>query len=84
MSVSLPGHLYSTLLYSNVEQSKNTRIGSDCIISLSAGHLEWTDKAKKQCMIMWRSPEEWGKLIYQWVRCSSPRFLLNCGHLSLY
>ncbi|ELT92317.1 hypothetical protein CAPTEDRAFT_161891 [Capitella teleta] len=30
-------------------------------------NLEWKDKSKKQCMIMWRSPAEWAKLIYQWV-----------------
>ncbi|XP_039595502.1 vacuolar protein-sorting-associated protein 25 isoform X2 [Polypterus senegalus] len=31
------------------------------------GNLEWIDKNKSRCLIMWRRPEEWGKLIYQWV-----------------
>ncbi|XP_051530994.1 vacuolar protein-sorting-associated protein 25 [Myxocyprinus asiaticus] len=31
------------------------------------GNLEWLDKNKTRCLIMWRRPEEWGKLIYQWV-----------------
>ncbi|GAA6091854.1 vacuolar protein-sorting-associated protein 25, partial [Tachysurus ichikawai] len=31
------------------------------------GNLEWIDKNKTRCLIMWRRPEEWGKLIYQWV-----------------
>uniref|UniRef100_A0A8C2A8U1 Vacuolar protein-sorting-associated protein 25 n=1 Tax=Cyprinus carpio TaxID=7962 RepID=A0A8C2A8U1_CYPCA len=31
------------------------------------GNLEWLDKNKSRCLIMWRRPEEWGKLIYQWV-----------------
>uniref|UniRef100_A0AAR2K8N9 Vacuolar protein-sorting-associated protein 25 n=1 Tax=Pygocentrus nattereri TaxID=42514 RepID=A0AAR2K8N9_PYGNA len=31
------------------------------------GNLEWMDKNKTRCLIMWRRPEEWGKLIYQWV-----------------
>ncbi|XP_048238484.1 vacuolar protein-sorting-associated protein 25-like [Haliotis cracherodii] len=31
------------------------------------GHIEWKDKARKQCLIMWRTPEEWGKLIYRWI-----------------
>ncbi|XP_031456436.1 vacuolar protein-sorting-associated protein 25 isoform X2 [Phasianus colchicus] len=31
------------------------------------GNLEWLDKNKTSFMIMWRRPEEWGKLIYQWV-----------------
>ncbi|XP_064868688.1 vacuolar protein-sorting-associated protein 25-like isoform X1 [Oncorhynchus nerka] len=31
------------------------------------GNLEWLDKNKTQCLVMWRRPEEWGKLIYQWV-----------------
>uniref|UniRef100_A0AAZ3SP62 Vacuolar protein-sorting-associated protein 25 n=1 Tax=Oncorhynchus tshawytscha TaxID=74940 RepID=A0AAZ3SP62_ONCTS len=30
-------------------------------------NLEWLDKNKTQCLVMWRRPEEWGKLIYQWV-----------------
>uniref|UniRef100_A0A673K913 Vacuolar protein-sorting-associated protein 25 n=1 Tax=Sinocyclocheilus rhinocerous TaxID=307959 RepID=A0A673K913_9TELE len=31
------------------------------------GNLEWLDKNKSRCLIMWRRPEEWGKLIHQWV-----------------
>ncbi|XP_051894345.1 vacuolar protein-sorting-associated protein 25 [Pristis pectinata] len=31
------------------------------------GNLEWIDKNKTRCLIMWRRPEEWGKLVYQWV-----------------
>ncbi|CAI5658318.1 unnamed protein product [Oreochromis niloticus] len=30
------------------------------------GNLEWLDKNKSRCLVMWRRPEEWGKLIYQW------------------
>ncbi|KAK2500441.1 hypothetical protein MC885_012833 [Smutsia gigantea] len=32
-----------------------------------AGNLEWLDKNKSSFLVMWRRPEEWGKLIYQWV-----------------
>ncbi|XP_059345280.1 vacuolar protein-sorting-associated protein 25 isoform X2 [Ammospiza nelsoni] len=32
------------------------------------GNLEWLDKNKTSFLIMWKRPEEWGKLIYQWVR----------------
>lgn len=35
--------------------------------SLASGNLEWLDKNKSRCLVMWRRPEEWGKLIYQWV-----------------
>lgn len=31
------------------------------------GHVEWHDPRKKSCLIMWRTPEEWGKLIFEWV-----------------
>ncbi|XP_037319735.2 vacuolar protein-sorting-associated protein 25 isoform X1 [Pungitius pungitius] len=31
------------------------------------GNLEWLDKNKSRCLVMWRRPEEWGKLIHQWV-----------------
>ncbi|XP_051925921.1 vacuolar protein-sorting-associated protein 25 isoform X2 [Hippocampus zosterae] len=30
------------------------------------GNLEWLDKNKSRCLVMWRRPEEWGKLMYQW------------------
>lgn len=29
--------------------------------------IEWCDKLKKSCFIYWRTPEEWGKLIYQYI-----------------
>ena len=32
-----------------------------------SGNLEWKDKTKKQALLMWRTPEQWGKLIYDWV-----------------
>lgn len=36
------------------------------------GHLEWKDlKVKKECLIMWRTPEEWGKLIYKYITTNS-------------
>ena len=31
------------------------------------GHIEWADKTRKRCLLVWRTPEEWGKLIYSWV-----------------
>ncbi len=34
----------------------------------SHGHLEWTDKTKKRCHIYYKTPEEWGALIYAWAR----------------
>ena len=34
----------------------------------SHGNLEWADpKSKRRCHIYWRSPEEWGTLIYGWA-----------------
>ena len=34
------------------------------------GNVEWQDSSKTRCLVMWRSPQEWGKLIYQWVGCN--------------
>jgi len=32
------------------------------------GHLEWKDpRTRKECLIMWRTPEEWGKQIYKYI-----------------
>ncbi|XP_028403021.1 vacuolar protein-sorting-associated protein 25-like [Dendronephthya gigantea] len=32
------------------------------------GNLEWQDKKAERGYIMWRKPEEWGSLIYQWIK----------------
>ena len=50
------------------------KLNKEHIISLletlaKQGHVEWQDPTKKGCLIMWRTPEEWGKLIYDWVSC---------------
>ena len=34
----------------------------------SRGNLEWIDKSRRRCYIYWRSPEEWGTLIYAWIK----------------
>lgn len=31
------------------------------------GHIEWKDKQRRSCLLMWRTPEEWGKHIYKWA-----------------
>lgn len=46
------------------------------VFSPSSGNLEWLDKNKSRCLVMWRRPEEWGKLIYQWV--SHTLYCLSC------
>lgn len=35
------------------------------------GNLEWKDKNRSACKLMWRSPAEWGKLIYNWISSKS-------------
>ncbi|XP_033126326.1 vacuolar protein-sorting-associated protein 25-like [Anneissia japonica] len=31
------------------------------------GNIEWTDKGKSRCLVMWRTPAEWGNLMYTWA-----------------
>ncbi|KFM82556.1 Vacuolar protein-sorting-associated protein 25, partial [Stegodyphus mimosarum] len=31
------------------------------------GNVEWFDKQRQQCYVFWRTPEEWGKMIYAWA-----------------
>ncbi|XP_076441955.1 vacuolar protein-sorting-associated protein 25-like [Babylonia areolata] len=35
------------------------------------GHIEWQDKVRKQCLVMWRTPDEWGKVIYSWISANA-------------
>ena len=32
------------------------------------GNVEWTDKSKTRCNIYWRSLDEWGTLIYNFIK----------------
>ena len=34
----------------------------------SAGNLEWLDKGRTRAHVYWRTPEQWGALIYGWAR----------------
>ena len=31
------------------------------------GNIEWEDKTKASCLVFWKSPQEWGDLIYNWA-----------------
>lgn len=60
----------SSPLFSN--KKINRKLSLDMINTVleelrKKGNIEWTDKGKRQCMVMWRTPEEWGKLIYKWA-----------------
>ncbi len=46
------------------------------------GNIEWQDKQKSRCLVMWRTPQEWGQLILQWV--SQEIFLKATFHIVLY
>ncbi|CAE1331094.1 VPS25 [Acanthosepion pharaonis] len=50
----------------------NRKLSSDSLLTVldelkKKGHLEWADKSKRQFTIVWRTQEEWGKLIYKYV-----------------
>ncbi|XP_074628675.1 vacuolar protein-sorting-associated protein 25-like [Acropora palmata] len=32
------------------------------------GNIEWEDKRKQRCYVMWRTPDEWASLIFKWVQ----------------
>ncbi|CAH3134108.1 unnamed protein product [Pocillopora meandrina] len=34
----------------------------------SKGNIEWEDKKKQRCFVMWRTPDEWAALIFKWVQ----------------
>ncbi|KAF6098102.1 vacuolar protein sorting 25-like protein [Phyllostomus discolor] len=63
-------------LFNNVKLQRKLPVESIQIVLeelRKKGNLEWLDKNKSSFLIMWRRPEEWGKLIYQWVRLSCCR-----------
>ena len=49
------------------------RLSAEAIVIIlqnleTRGNLEWIDKTKNRAHIYWRSPEEWGSLIYTYVK----------------
>uniref|UniRef100_A0AC35TU30 Vacuolar protein-sorting-associated protein 25 n=1 Tax=Rhabditophanes sp. KR3021 TaxID=114890 RepID=A0AC35TU30_9BILA len=62
--------LSSSELFHN--QKLNRRLDLDGIKVVfehleSTGHIEWTDTKKSRCNVYWRTPTEWGQLIYEWA-----------------
>lgn len=55
------------ILYSLRVQHTSLYLFFPLLLSNLSGNLEWLDKNKSRCLVMWRRPEEWGKLIHQWV-----------------
>ncbi|XP_060059436.1 vacuolar protein-sorting-associated protein 25 isoform X2 [Erinaceus europaeus] len=75
-------------LFNNVKLQRKLPVESIQIVLeelRKKGNLEWLDKNKSSFLIMWRRPEEWGKLIYQWVSRSGQNnsvftlYELTCG-----
>lgn len=46
-----------------------------------SGNIEWEDKKKQRCFVMWRTPDEWAALIFKWVKMSFPFPVLNVVQL---
>ncbi|XP_016057524.1 PREDICTED: vacuolar protein-sorting-associated protein 25 isoform X1 [Miniopterus natalensis] len=72
-------------LFNNVKLQRKLPVESIQVVLeelRKKGNLEWLDKNKSSFLIMWRRPEEWGKLIYQWVRlfCCNDKYMAkeNC------
>ncbi|XP_038071505.1 vacuolar protein-sorting-associated protein 25-like [Patiria miniata] len=60
----------SSPLFNNTKIDR--KLSTDAIYSILEelrvkGNIEWTDKTRAQCLVMWRTPEEWGNLIYRWA-----------------
>ncbi|XP_008570114.1 PREDICTED: vacuolar protein-sorting-associated protein 25 isoform X1 [Galeopterus variegatus] len=67
-------------LFNNVKLQRKLPVESIQIVLeelRKKGNLEWLDKNKSSFLIMWRRPEEWGKLIYQWENNQKERSLLR-------
>jgi hypothetical protein len=52
-----------------IAEKKKRKKHIDFYICLTIGNIEWEDKSKRRCLVLWKSPEEWAKTIYQWVYC---------------
>jgi len=68
-TLDLTESLESPLFYNADIQRRLSEESIQAILDelAATGHVEWTDKAKKRCYVFWRTPSEWGQLIYSWV-----------------
>lgn len=41
------------------------------LLFIMSGNIEWEDKRKQRCFVMWRTPDEWAALIFKWVTIQS-------------
>lgn len=53
-------------------QSINRQLSNEAIQTVledvhQHGNLEWLDKNHTKALVYWKSPSEWGKLIYNWA-----------------
>ncbi|OWA51591.1 Vacuolar protein-sorting-associated protein 25 [Hypsibius exemplaris] len=60
----------SSPLFHNV--SLNRKLSTETIQLIleelrRTGHLEWMDKQKRRGWILWRSVDDWAKLLYRWA-----------------
>lgn len=68
------GELSASPLFNNTAIKR--RLNDDFVVAILEdlkvrGNLEWVDpKTKKRAHVYWRSPEEWGALIYEYVRAN--------------
>lgn len=49
-----------------------------------SGNIEWEDKKKQRCFVMWRTPDEWAALIFKWVTMQSFSFSLSYMYDIMY
>ncbi|XP_065833969.1 vacuolar protein-sorting-associated protein 25-like [Oscarella lobularis] len=50
----------------------NRRLSEEAILLVletlkNRGNLEWMDKQKAQCLVLWRTIDEWANIIHKWV-----------------
>jgi ESCRT-II complex subunit VPS25 len=63
----------SSPLFSNEDINRRLPpIGIDLVLKTleSRGNVEWQNSEKTRCLVMWRSPREWGELVYKWAQAS--------------
>ncbi|XP_031558180.1 vacuolar protein-sorting-associated protein 25-like [Actinia tenebrosa] len=63
----------SELFYNKKINRKLSKEALDTILEElnKKGNLEWEDKTKQRCHVMWRKPEEWAALIFKWIEDNS-------------
>eukprot|EP01086_Lenisia_limosa_P017883 TRINITY_DN9382_c0_g1_i1.p1 TRINITY_DN9382_c0_g1~~TRINITY_DN9382_c0_g1_i1.p1 ORF type:complete len:180 (+),score=37.57 TRINITY_DN9382_c0_g1_i1:129-668(+) len=68
VSKALEGELFNNASISRRLSQADSLVVMDFLVT--TGYAEWLDDGKERALVMWRKPDEWANIIFNWVDSS--------------